>query len=957
MPKGMLEVRLLGSFDVKRDGKTITIPSRPAQSLFAYLILSSGTLHRREKLAGMLWPDSTEESARDYLRHGLWRIRKALGPADSKGKEAPYLIADDIHIGFNSDSPFTSDAAEIEKIDIARASTDELIRTLSIYQGELLPGFYEEWVVLEREHLRSIYEQKMDSLVNRLNSEGRWQDILTCAEKWISFGQRPESAYRALMSAHTALGDLSKMTAAYERCRKSLDEFGVEPSEHTHQLFRNLKTGKVIQQGSFGSIQKDGERWVPAPNNIPVPLTSFIGRDRDLKEIAKLLGATRLLTLTGPGGVGKTRLAIQTARISLKKFKDGVFWVDLVGLSDENLIPQEIAQVLQVPVVAAEPLIGTLKNYLRSKEILLVLDNCEHLIHTCAAVSEQLLGACAGLKILATSIEGLGLFNELIWQVPSLPLPLPGGAVSLEDLRKIASIELFQERAANAKSGFVLSEENATSVVQICERLDGIPLAIELAAARTKILSVHEIASRLDDRFSLLTSGNRTAIARHQTLRATIDWSHELLSEPERVLFRRLAVFAGGFTLETAETVCSLAELRPIDVVDSLGRLVDKSLLIVEAGVEAEVTRYRLLETIRQYALEKLVDAGEALEIRKRHAEYFLHLAEESEPKIYGSESVAWFRRLENELDNIRSAIDWSISSSRADLALGILGSLVYFWFSHGLLGSEWNERVQQALSRPEGSEPTKARANALNGMGFMYWADWYPIDNRAGLEEALAIGRKINDPMIIATALRNLGLIEIIQGNHPEAHILLKQSLEILQEIGPSGKMGKANSLIFLGDLALNQGNLLKARSYYEQSISILREPGDVNFLAYAVRRLGHLAWLSSDFQNATLMCKESLEWNQQVHDPRGILACLAAYAASAATNEKYQLAAKLLSAVETHSIATGIRLLYVDRMEYERNLAILHMELDQKTFDKCRTKGRVLSLDQAIALALEEA
>jgi non-specific serine/threonine protein kinase len=630
--------------------------------------------------------------------------------------------------------------------------------------------------------------------------------------------------------------------------------------------------------------------------------------------------------------------------------------MSLVGLFDENLIPQEIAQSLNLREVSHEPLIETLKRHLKSKDVLLVIDNCEHLIKACAEYVEQLLAACPKLKVLATSIEALGLFNENTWQVPSLPLPEAQASLSLKEIREFASIKLFDERASLAKEGFVLDERNASSIAQICNRLDGIPLAIELAASRIKILSVEEIAARLDNRFSLLTSGSRTAIPRHQTLRATIDWSHDLLTESERMLHRRLSVFVGGFTLEAAEAVCSLGELKRSDILDLLGRLVDKSLVIVDTDSAVSETRYRLLETIRQYALEKLIESSEAPLTRDQHLRWYLDLAEKSEPNNFSSESAAWFRRLDRELDNIRAAIEWATNSGKAVMALRILGSLVYFWFAHGLVGTEWHERVQQALSRPEGRERTLARAKALNGIGFMYWADIYPTDRRPELDEALSIGRELGDPWNTATALRNLGLIENIKGNYLEARTLLEQSLVIWREMGSEGKTGSAWTLIFLGDVALLHYDAEWARSLFEESIGILKEPGDINFLSYSIRRLGHLLWREGDYKAAFALCRESLYSNQQVGDMRGVLACLAGFAAIAVAQGKFERAAQLMSAMEAHLSSSGIRLLYVDKLEYERNLPIVREKLDKKTLDKFWVEGRGMSLDDAIAFALEE-
>ena len=955
----MLEVRLLGKFDVRLDGEAVAITSRPAQSLFAYLILHAGTTHRREKLAGMLWPDSLEETARDNLRHALWRVRKAL-PASQKST-VEYFLTDDLSIAFNASANYWLDATQLEKLS-ENTSTDELMKVLSAYQGELLPGFYDEWVVLEREHLNSIFEHHMARLLVRLQDEQRWLDILDWAERWISLGQEPEPAYRALMTAHATKGDMSRVAATYERCVKSLKEFGIEPSEQTKALYRNLKSGKDTDVPNSVTITiKPVEKEISS--HIPVPLTSFIGREKELKEIARLLSSSRLLTLTGPGGVGKTRLAIQTANDSIKKYKDGVFWVSLVGLSDENLIPQEISQSLNVREISNEHLMETIKVHLKPKEILLVIDNCEHLIRDCAQYVEQLLAACPRLKILATSIEALGLFNETIWQVPSLSLPETQGSLSLKELQEFASIKLFNQRASIAKAGFVLNEGNATSVAQICHRLDGIPLAIELAAARIKMLTVEEIGARLDDRFSLLTAGSRTAIPRHQTLRATIDWSHDLLTVPERILFRRLAVFAGGFTLDAAEAVCSLGELKRNDILDSLGRLVDKSLVIVEADLETRETRYRLLETIRQYALEELAGIGEAREVRDQHLDFFVRLAEKAEANTFGAESVRYSKRRNQELDNTRAAMDWSIQSRQTIATFRLAAAMSNFWFG-GLndIGfqrssiSEWHGILNKALSSPEGLERTAERAKALNSSGFFYWAGMSPVSPRREIEEALSIGRELGDDAVVAQALCNLGLIDSIQGNYAQARSFLQHGLDLFRELGPERKTEYLYAQIVLGDVAMYQDDLPEARMLYEQCSGTLREIRDGNFLAYVVRRLGQLAWHQGEFEKATELCKESLKLDLELGDERAVIACLSAFAGIALTRGNDVLAAQLFGAVSALLDDRTIRLLPTDRMEYERNISSLRSQLDLATLEKAWTKGAEMTMERALEFALEE-
>jgi non-specific serine/threonine protein kinase len=929
----MLEVRLLGKFEIKHSKKIIDIPSRPAQSLFAYLILKTATGHRREKLAGILWPDSLEETARDNLRHALWRLRKAL---PSPGED--YLLVDDLGIAFNGAAEYWLDAAELEKLS-DRESADELIAVLSNYQGELLPGFYDEWVVLDREHLYSIFEHQMARLMSLLQNENRWLEL----------GQKPEPAYRALMSAHAAKGDMSKVAASYERCVKSLREFGMEPSEQTKEIYKNLKSGKdapTIVSVTTRSVGKE------ASSNIPVPLTSFVGRHKELQEIAKLLSSSRLLTLTGPGG--KTRLAIQTAHDSIKKFKDGVFWVGLVGLSDTNLIPQEIAQALNVREVLNEPLMNTLKDHLKLKDLLLILDNCEHLIEACAQYAEQLLAGCPRLKILATSRERLGLFNETTWPVPSLPLPEMQQTPSPSELEEYASVALFAERARAINSDFLLTAQNATSIAQICQRLDGIPLAIELAAARIQVLRVEEIAARLTDRFSVLTSGSRTALPRHQTLRATIDWSYDLLTEPEGILFRRLAIFAGGFTLEGIEAVGSQGMNRS-DILDLLGRLIDKSLVMVDVASSKTETRYRLLETIREYARQKMDEAGETTELQNKHLQYFVGLAEEAEKNTFGAASVHYHQRLDQELDDIRIAMKWSIEAHQATMAYRLAAALFYFWYNRSPLGGEWLGQLKKALSLPERLERTSARAKALNAMGFFYWAYVIPVNPRRELAEALSIGRELDDKVIIARSLCNVGLIESTEGRYVEARSLFAQSLELFRELG-FHNMEYIWSLTFLGDADFNLNDLDGALRHYGQSISALRELKDRSFLAYVVRRMGHLKWYQGEYEKAALFCRESLTFNQELGDERGVIASISAFAGNATAQGRLASAAQLFGAVEALLRSKNIHLVHMDRMEYDRNVSTLHAQLDPLTFEKVWRRGSSMTLEQAIEFALKE-
>jgi non-specific serine/threonine protein kinase len=942
----MLEVRLLGKFEVRRDGRTIAITSRPAQSLFAYLILHAGTAHRREKLAGMLWPDSLEETARDNLRHALWRVRKAL----EAGASTRFLKADDLSIGFQATADYWLDAAALEKTDETTA-VDQLIAALSEYHGELLPGFYDEWVMLEREHLYSIFEHQMARLMSLLQEEKRWLDVLEWGERWIKLGQKPEPAYRALMSAHAAKGDMSRVAAIYERCVKSLKEFGIEPSEQTRALYERLRSGKETFEARSATVVTEKRKEAPK-TNLPVPLTSFVGREKEISEVVDLLKEKRLLTLTGSGGVGKTRLAIEASNRLVNEFEAGISWVDLVGLSDASLVPQAVARVADVREIPNQPVVEVLIDAFQAKQILFVLDNCEHLISACAELADRLLSGCQHLKILATSREPLDILGETIWPVPSLSLPDRQESLAAKTLHQFESIRLFVDRATSVQPKFSLGDQNASAVVQICNRLSGMPLAIELAAARVKMISVDEIARRLDDRFSLLTSGNRTALPRHQTLRATIDWSYDLLTEPEQILFRRLAVFAGGFKLEAAEVIAGRGELEHGEIFELLGRLVDKSLVIAEQSVLTEGTRFRLLETIRQYAHEKL-EEKEGTRIRDVHLEFFTDFVEEAEPHLELAEQGVWLDRLELEMDNIRAAIDWALASAQVTPALRLVAGLRRFWLirNHDYEGFE---RMTAILGRLDALQPTSARLKALNAYFFMLWPHGRLIEAQALIDEALRLGTTLNDDWNTAFSLLWAGVSATEQADYSRAQSYLEQSIERWRKIG--AKSYEAITLNFLGELGMFQNDFVKAESLFRSAAPQLREAKDHVFLAWTYRRLGQLGLKKQDLKQAEDFVRESLVHNWQIHDLRGTGASLAALAAVNIAQRKTARAVTLLAVVEAIIESTQIPPLLFDQQEYERNVSHMRSQLNSHAFGKAWSQGKRMVLEQAVDFALND-
>jgi predicted ATPase/class 3 adenylate cyclase len=599
------------------------------------------------------------------------------------------------------------------------------------------------------------------------------------------------------------------------------------------------------------------------PNNLPIQLTSFIGRERELAEVKQLLSNTRLLTLTGPGGTGKTRLSLQIAQEVLPEFTNGVWLVELAPLTDPSLLPQTIASVFALREIPNTPLLDLLTNYLRAKQLLLILDNCEHLIETCAKLSADLLHACPQLKIIASSREALGMSGETVYRVPSLSLPDPA-QVTREAIVNTESIQLFVERAMAVQSHFVLTDSNASAATQICHRLDGIPLALELAAARIAVFSLEEIASRLDDRFRLLTGGSRTALERHQTLRALIDWSYDLLSDDERRLFRQLSVFAGGWRFEGAEAVCA-----DLDVLKLLTQLVNKSLVMVDE--QGERTRYRLPETVRQYARDKLLESGDAEQVRDRHLDFFLHFAEEAEPKLRSGEQLVWLDRLQTEHDNLRTALGWSLESGKSDGALQLAGALYYFWLLRGYFseGQKWlddtltlSEREQSKKVAAGKYMPTRVEmvqhAKALYASGYFHLATLNLKRARTLVEESLRMFRELGDKWWMAVTLELKGLTMSMDENQATISYL-EEGVSLARQVQDPWPL--ALCLVRLGDnLKVEGKDMAAARRFLEEGVAVARKTGDKGVLSEGLRELGSSYYGEGHLTAAAAAIEEAL-------------------------------------------------------------------------------------------------
>jgi predicted ATPase/DNA-binding SARP family transcriptional activator len=981
-----------------------------------YLILHRAAPQSRQHLAFLLWPDSTEAQARTNLRYLLHQLRHAL-PAPEN-----FLAADAQTLQWRADGPFSLDVDDFNAALPQATGVPSLREVIELYHGDLLPSCYDDWILPERERLRQMFDEALGKLTRLLEAEGDYHAAIQYTQLLLRQDSLREETYRQLMRLHALSGDPSGVLRVYQTCVTVLKrELDAEVSAATRAVYEQLlKTDARPEPGGVPSVEL-------RHHNLPFQLTSFIGREKEISEIKRLLATTRLLTLTGAGGTGKTRLSLQVAAEFLNAFADGVWFIELAPLSDPVLVPVTIASVLGVREESGRPLIATLLDWLRPKQLLLILDNCEHLIEACARLADVVLHAVPQVKILTSSREALSIGGESAWRVPSLPTPNPREGLTLVQLEQYAAVRLFSERATQSLATFRLTSANASMVAQICYRLDGIPLAIELAATRVKAMRVEQIAARLDDCFHLLTGGSRTALARHQTLRATMDWSYSLLTEPERVVLRRLSVFVGGWTLEASEEVASsnpVIELRqhaeawsrrageqvasdrssdaaflPLEttqlsrteVLDLLTHLVDKSLVMLDE--QAAEPRYRMLETMRQYTHEKLLESNETNAIRDRHLSFCLRLAENAEPHLSGPAQATWFDRLENDYANLRAAHEWSLQAADASHAMRLASALARLWNVRGPAteGVDW---LVRAVSRPEAATPSIVRANALLAAAhFLRNMGELVRSNRYG-EESLTISRALEYLPGVARALLHLGVNARLHGDLKTSISLLEQSLTIREGL-------KSGDVVFsfmnLGLIAEVGGDYDAARKYFEQAMTLAQVAESSHSVAVSLAYLGILAFLQRDYEGAeatleqglnagraigskaavsmssrglayvalqrghveraAALCLESLLTNRERWDSVGIGACLAAFAALAIARGQPERAARLYGSAAARLVGNvGGRHRYPhDQAEQERHINMLRAQLDAATFKDAWQTGYPLTLDQAIEYALE--
>ena len=683
------------------------------------------------------------------------------------------------------------------------------------------------------------------------------------------------------------------------------------------------------------------------PNNLPQQVTAFVGREREILEVRNLLATTRLLTLCGMGGVGKTRLSLQVAADVVNGYPDGVWFVELASLTDERLVPQAVATVLGVKEDAGRPVIEALVRFVKDRTLLLILDNCEHLVRACAELVLQLLQSGPHLTILTSSREGLHVGGETTYPVPGLALPDPDRKVPLGALLKYEALSLFVERAVAAQPQFRLTERNAAAVTDICRRLDGIPLALELAAARLRALSVENIAARLEDRFRLLGGGARTALPRQQTLRALIDWSYDLLTEKERILFRRLAVFAGGFTLEAAELVCAGGDIEDAELLDLLTQLADKSLV----AVESETGRYRLLETVRQYAQERLVESGEEATMRAQHLAFYVDFAEKARPELLGPQQGAWLARLDLDRENLLSAHAWCRREEHAgEMGLRLVAAMKQYFHRRGLLGLA-RRVTTEALAHAGAQIRDANRSRALFSVGQIWMLMGQYGKALTCLEESLAIGREIGDRQRVAAALQPLGLVLTGQGDLAGARKCFDEAIVLAREIG--NKREFAIALNNRAQLHRLQGELDAAQPLYKQVFALLRELGDHENVAIALLNLAMIDISLGPADPARGMLLDALAIAAATASKSVSQSVVEVAAGLAAARGEWERAARAFGAAEAHAAQTGFRRDSTDEAFLVPLMEKVRAMLPSGQYAAAEGAGRALSLEEALAEA----
>jgi predicted ATPase/DNA-binding SARP family transcriptional activator len=995
-----LVVCMLGGFQVAVEGHVIPDAvwrRRKAKHLVALLALTPSHSLHRDQVLDAFWPDAPPAAAANSLYQTLHIARRILCPT---GQLCSYLTLREEMLSLSSD---TSPWIDAEAFETAAKETRrgkdpaQYQAALKLYAGELLPlERYEDWAQAPRDRLQRTYLDLLLQLAELHQDRGEYAQAIMTLRRVVEVNPLQEEAHAGLMRLYASAGQRSSALAQYAVLAQVVrSSVGTEPAaEHTH-LYQEILADRFPRL--VGREQERATSGGQAPRtNLPVQMTSFVGREREKGDYVRLLQANRLITLTGPGGCGKTRLALEMGSALQDNYRDGVWLVELAALQDPALAPQAVATALGLHDSRGRPPLELLVAELQRSHMLIVLDNCEHLIEAAAQLGEQLLQACPTVRILATSREPLHAPGEIICLVPSLRLP-DTAAVDVkipETLLAYESVRLFSDRARAVMPDFEVSTENAGAVIEICLRLDGIPLALELAATRLRALSPDQIAARLEDAFSVLLGGSRTALTRQRTLRATIDWSYDLLSDGERGLFRRLAIFTGGFTIEAVEAICVSKATAPA-LLELFAQLVDKSLVTVDRDGASQC--YHLLETIRQYAAERLQESGEAPALRQRHRDWYLALAEQSDAGLRGPEQGDWLNRLTSEHDNFRAVLRGALEWGEIEVGVRLAGALWRFWYMRGHV-REGRERLEQLIARAEdaahGGRPVtpETLARALNGAGT--FADKMGEPRRAIElhERSLAMRRILGDRGAIAATLNDLANVLSSAGEYARAMTYYEEGLTLNRELGDewgvalvlgnlgnciseqgqyeraaamfeeahtlASRMGGAREIAYalnnLGDVSFRLGRLDAARDYFERGLALFREQADPLCIALSLLGLAHIARATGDASQATHLYAESLVLCGPSDNMRDAISNLEGIAGVLLDLGRYESATVLFAAASITRERLTLPSPPADRPRLIEALAAVRVALGEQAYLTSWAFGRAMSPEESAEYAL---
>lgn len=984
--------RLLGPVQLATNERPLTSaawPRRSARSLLLLLLATPGHRVTRDRAVDLLWPDLPLERVPSTWYQALTTLRRVLEPGLAPRQKSAYLVTEAAVVSLDPRLELSLDVdafeATLRRCD-ARGADERracLQSALALYQGDLLaeePG--EGWTADRREELHLAWQRAILALADLDLHAGEPLRSVTALQRVLATDRTAEEMHRALIRAFVSAGEQDSARRQYERCRQALwDELGIEPDDATRRLVA-MDEGSAASVPSAVPTDPIATPWRRLPN----PATSLIGRAREIALTDDLLWRTgaRLVTLTGPGGIGKTRLAIEIAE---HRELEGVAvaFVPLDGVSAPDLVLPTVGQALGVRHDGGSYLAAVLR-HIGEQELLLILDNFEHVI-SAADIVARFLADCPRLTILSTSRVPLRLGAEQVVVLPPLGVPR-ARQPTFAALARSEAVTLFVQRARAADAEFSLTEENAPAIGRLCAQLDGLPLAIELAAARVRVLSPRALLARLDQRLNLLDGGARDAPVRLRTMRQAIGWSYELLTPEEQALFRKLAVFSGGFTLAAAEYVGRDGFASVLDLVSSL---VDNSLMRLAEETDLE-PRFVMLGTIREYGLEQLTAHGERNAVQRRHADHFVSFAEEANRRLKGRDQIMHLALLEAEHDNLRAALTWSLEEpERGDLALRLVGALHWFWYlrDHYGEGRRWLEAV---LARGVPATPSPTRVVALAALGNLAIHPFrdYPAA-RAWLEQSVTLGRELGDPAALAYALHVLGWAELLQPGHGEARSATEESVALFRQVGDrwglatalctlgmaliveqdsdaanaalaeslvlSRELGEiwslARALHYSGEVARFRREDEEARIFYEESLMLYRTLGHRGAAAIVLHNLGYVAQHQGNMRQAMACFAEALAEHIILRDQQNIGHCLRGIAGTAALLGQPEQTARLFGAADAHFERIGTAIWPVDKADSERNLEAARATLGEETFAAAFAAGRALSLQDAIAEA----